>query len=76
MKKQSKSETPINKLMQKALKTAAILKNEEDEKTRKEKQKMADYIEYKMSKGHSKDAATSMAKAHLGNKQNKGSIIR
>ena len=57
------------------LKTAAaILKNEEDEKTRKEKQKMADYIEYKMSKGHSKDAATSMAKAHLGNKQN--SIIR
>jgi len=75
MKKQSKSETPINKLMQKALKTAAaILKNEEDAKTTKEKQKMADYIEYKMSKGHSKDAATSMAKAHLGNKQN--SIIR
>ena len=61
--------------MQKALKTAAaILKNEEDEKTRKKNQKMADYIEYKMSKGHSKDAATSMAKAHLGNKQN--SIIR
>ncbi len=37
--------------MQKALKTAAaILKNEEDAKTAKEKQKMADYIEYKMSK--------------------------
>ena len=71
MKKQSKSETPINKLMQKALKTAAaILKNEEDEKTRKEKQKMADYIEYKMSKGHSKDAATSMAKAHIGDNRN------
>tara|TARA_R100000234_G_scaffold23255_1_gene13231 strand:- start:1067 stop:1213 length:147 start_codon:yes stop_codon:yes gene_type:complete len=28
----------------------------------------------KCQKGHSKDAATSMAKAHLGNKQN--SIIR